>query len=210
MPLWGTEDTAGAKPQIGGRAYNAEKAREIFATAAGWSQVGAGRNTTGKQHELLVAMRGLSTVLIGGTGAGDVGSATEVKASITSMNWNISTYSRAAGGTIAAGTALSISANFNEAVTVTGNPTFLVVNDSRTNHVLAYRSALSTANRVTFTLPIGASNNALQATDVLTIVADAISLAGGAIYDTVSGAGTAAVYANHVDIGTAAGSITVT
>ena len=62
---------------------------------------------------------------------------------------------------------------------------------------------------MTFALEIPASNSALQATDVLSIIADAISLAGGAIYDTVSGAGTAAVYANHVDIGTAAGSITV-
>ena len=182
MPLWGTEDTAGAKPQIGGRAYNAEKAREIFATAAGWSQVGAGRNTTGKQHELLVAMRGLSTVLIGGTGAGDVGSATEVKASITSMNWNISTYSRAAGGTIAAGTALSISANFNEAVTVTGNPTLAVNNAARANHSLVYNASLSTANRMTFVLEIAAAHASLQAGDVLAILAtNQIALAGGGV-----------------------------
>ena len=176
MPLWGTEDTAGAKPQIGGRAYNAEKAREIFATAAGWSQVGAGRNTTGKQHELLVAMRGLSTVLIGGTGAGDVGSATEVKASITSMNWNISTYSRAAGGT------LSISANYNEAVTVTGNPTLAVNNDSRANHTLTYSAAASTANRMTFTLVIAAGHSSLQDGDVLSINGtNKISLSGGGV-----------------------------
>ena len=182
MPLWGTEDTAAAKPQIGGRSQNAIKAREIFATAAGWSQVGSGRATTGKQHELLVAMRGLSTVLIGGTGAGDVGSATEVKASITSMNWNISTYSRAAGGTIAAGTALSISANFNEAVTVTGNPTLAVNNDSRANHTLTYSAAASTANRMTFTLVIAAGHSSLQDGDVLSINGtNKISLSGGGV-----------------------------
>ena len=28
MPLWGTEDTAAAKPQIGGRSQNAIKARD--------------------------------------------------------------------------------------------------------------------------------------------------------------------------------------
>ena len=176
MPLWGTEDTAAAKPQIGGRSQNAVKAREIFATAAGWSQVGAGRATTGKQHELLVAMRGLSTVLIGGTGAGDTGSATEVKASITSMNWNISSYSRAAGGT------LSISANYNEAVTVTGNPTLAVNNDSRANHTLTYSAAASTANRMTFTLVIAAGHSSLQDGDVLSINGtNKISLSGGGV-----------------------------
>ena len=176
MPLWGTEDTAAAKPQIGGRSQNAIKAREIFATAAGWSQVGAGRATTGKQHELLVAMRGLSTVLIGGTGAGDTGSATEVKASITSMNWNISSYSRAAGGT------LSISANYNEAVTVTGNPTLAVNNDSRANHTLTYSAAASTANRMTFTLVIAAGHSSLQDGDVLSISGtNKISLSGGGV-----------------------------
>ena len=116
MPLWTNADTVAGKPQIGGRAYNEEYKRELFATVAGWSKVGAGRSTTGKDHEVLVAIRGLST-----TGMGD-GGATAVKANITSMNWNISSYSRAAGGT------LSISVNFNEAVTVTGSPTLAVNN----------------------------------------------------------------------------------
>ena len=193
MPLWGTEDTAAAKPQIGGRSQNAIKAREIFATAAGWSQVGSGRATTGKQHELLVAMRGLSTVLIGGTGAGDVGSATEVKASITSMNWNISSYSRAAGGT------LSISANYNEAVTVTGNPTLAVNNDSRANHSLVYNAAASTANRMTFILTIAAAQTTVQAGDVLAILAtNQVALAGGGV---VGADGQAALITHAADMG---------
>jgi len=192
MPLWGTEDTAAAKPQIGGRSQNAIKAREIFATAAGWSQVGSGRATTGKQHELLVAMRGLSTVLIGGTGAGDTGSATEVKASITSMNWNISSYSRAAGGT------LSISANYNEAVTVTGNPTLAVTNDSRSNHTLTYSAAASTANRMTFTLVIAAGHASLQDGDVLSVNGtNKISLSGGGV---VGADGQAALITHAADL----------
>ena len=192
MPLWGTEDTAAAKPQIGGRSQNAIKARDIFATAAGWSQVGAGRATTGKQHELLVAMRGLSTVLIGGTGAGDTGSATEVKASITSMNWNISSYSRAAGGT------LSISANYNEAVTVTGNPTLAVTNDSRSNHTLTYSAAASTANRMTFTLVIAAGHASLQDGDVLSVNGtNKISLSGGGV---VGADGQAALITHAADL----------
>ena len=192
MPLWGTEDTAGAKPQIGGRAYNAEKAREIFATAAGWSQVGAGRATTGKQHELLVAMRGLSTVLIGGTGQ-TAGTSAQVKASITSMNWNISSYSRAAGGT------LSISVNFNEAVTVTGNPTLAVNNSARANHSLVYNAAASTANRMTFILTIAAAQTTVQAGDVLAILAtNQVALAGGGV---VGADGQAALITHAADMG---------
>ena len=197
MPLWGTEDTAAAKPQIGGRAYNAEKAREIFATSAGWSQVGSGRATTGKQHELLVAMRGLSTVLIGGTGQ-TAGSSAQVKASITSMNWNITTWDVSNGGTLAAGTSLSISANFNEAVTVTGSPTLEVTNGNqgtgsgRGPHSLIYNVANSTANRMTFiAADIGAASNTIKAGDILVVGADKIALAGGGI---VGADGQAALY----------------
>jgi len=194
MPLWGTEDTAAAKPQIGGRAYNAAKAREIFATTAGWSQVGAGRATTGTQHELLVAMRGLSTVLIGGTGQ-TAGTSTQVKASITSMNWNIDSYSYAAGGSIAAGTALSISVNFNEAITVTGGaPTLAVNNDSRANLSFAYNASLSTANRMTFVKEYGVNNSAAQATDVLSVAGTNQVAAGGA---TIVGADGQAALITH-------------
>ena len=215
MPLWGTEDTAAAKPQIGGRSQNAIKAREIFATAAGWSQVGSGRATTGKQHELLVAMRGLSTVLIGGTGQ-TAGSSAQVKASITSMNWNITTWDVSNGGTLAAGTSLSISANFNEAVTVAsgGSMKLVVTNGNqgsgsgRGPHNLLYVSGTG-SNRLTFELAIAAAQNTIKADDVLVIGANAIAHAGGsAIYDTVAGAGTAAVITNSAGIGTAAGSIT--
>ena len=208
MPLWGTEDTLEGKPKIFGRSLLAtgitnDPRAKVYATTSGWVTKPV---KVGGTPETLVAIRGLSTRTGVVTGFAAAGLAA---ATLTSINWNITSYTASVAGTNAAGTALSVSANFNEAVTVTGNPTFAVVNDSRTNHVLLYRSADSTANRVTFALEIGASHSSLQATDVLTIVADAISLAGGAIYDTVSGAGTAAVYANHVDIGTAAGSITV-
>ena len=192
MPLWGTEDTAAAKPQIGGRAYNAEKAREIYATAAGWSQVGAGRATVGKKEEVLVAIRGLSTVLIGGTGQ-TAGTSTQVKANITSINWNISSYSRAAGGT------LSLSVNFNEAVTVTGTPTLAVNNSARANHSLTYSIADSTANRMTFTLPITAGHASLQAGDVLAILAtNQVALAGGGV---VGADGQAALITHAADMG---------
>ena len=193
MPLWGTGDDAAAKPKIGGRSQNAEKAREIYATAAGWSQVGAGRATAGKQDETLVAIRGLGTVLMRDGGA------TAIKANITSMNWNIDSYSYAAGGTLAAGTALSISVNFNEAITVTGGaPTLSVNNSARANHSLAYNASLSTANRMTFVLEIAAAHASLQAGDVLSVNATNQVAAGGA---TIAGADGQAALITHTGLG---------
>ena len=187
MPLWTNEDPVAGKPKIGGRAYNEEYKRQLFATVQGWAKVGAGRATTGKDHEVLVAIRGLSTAVIGDGGA------TAVKANITSMNWNISSYSRAAGGT------LSISANFNEAVTVTGNPTLAVNNDSRANHSLVYNAAASTANRMTFILTIAAAQTTVQAGDVLAILAtNQVALAGGGV---VGADGQAALITHAADMG---------
>ena len=187
MPLWTNADTVAGKPKIGGRAYNEEYKRQLFATPQGWAKVGAGRATTGKDHEVLVAIRGLSTAVIGDGGA------TAVKANITSMNWNISSYSRAAGGT------LSISANFNEAVTVTGNPTLAVNNDSRANHSLVYNAAASTANRMTFILTIAAAQTTVQAGDVLAILAtNQVALAGGGV---VGADGQAALITHAADMG---------
>jgi hypothetical protein len=178
----------------------------IYATTAGWVQENAGRTGKSAMPEVLVAIRGLSTRA---TSEGDTWTtAAMAEANITSINWNISSYTAAVAGTHADGTALSVSVNFNEAVTVTGVPTLTVVNDSRTNHTLTYREADSTSNRVTFTLEIGASDNALQATDVLTIGENAIAHAGGStIKDTVSTNN--AVITNAPGIGTTAGSITV-
>ena len=187
MPLWTNTDDVAGKPKIGGRAYNEEYKRQLFATAQGWAKVGAGRATTGKDHEVLVAIRGLSTTVIGDGGA------TAVKASITSINWNISSYSRAAGGT------LSLSVNFNEAVTVTGTPTLAVNNSARANHSLAYSIADSTANRMTFTLEIAAGHASLQAGDVLSINGtNKISLSGGGV---VGADGQAALITHAADMG---------
>ena len=213
MPLWGTEDTLEGKPKIHGRSLLADPQAPgvvdprtgIYATTAGWVQDGVGRTGKSAMPEVLVAIRGLSTRTGAVTGFEAAGLA---ESTLTSINWNITSYTAAVAGTHAAGTALSVSANFNEEVVVAGNPTLTVINDSRTNHVLLYRSALSTTNRVTFTLPIGASNNALQATDVLTIGNNAIALAGGSIKDISTNS---AVYANTGgadSIGSAAGSIT--
>jgi len=210
MPLWGTEDTLEGKPKIHGRSLLAtvqapgvvDPRTGIYATTSGWVQSGTGRGTT--DPEVLVAIRGLSTRTGVATGFAAAGLD---ESTLTSINFNISSYVAAVAGTDADGTSLSVSANFNEEVVVDGVPTLTVVNSARANHVLLYRSALSTANRVTFTLPIGASDSALQATDELSIAVNAIALAGGSTIKDIST--NSAVYANTATIGTNAGSITV-
>ena len=206
MPLWGTEDTLEGKPKIHGRSLldatqtpgQLDPRTGIYATTAGWVQQGVGRTGKDIMPEVLVAIRGLSTRA---TGEGDTWTtAAMAQANITSFNWNISTWSRAAGGT------LSVTANFNEAVDVTGTPQLTVVNDSRANHTLSYASGTGT-NRLTFTLVIAAAHASLQATDVISIGANAMAHAGGsAIVDDVDAGN--AVITNSAGIGAATGTIT--
>ena len=206
MPLWGTEDTLEGKPKIHGRSLldatqtpgELDPRTGIYATTAGWVQGGAGRTGKNLMPEVLVAIRGLSTRA---TGEGDTWTtAAMAQANITSFNWNISSYSRAAGGT------LSVTANFNEAVDVTGTPRLTVVNAARTNHTLSYASGTG-SNRLTFTLVIAAAHASLQAGDVLSVGANAIAHNGGSTIKDDVGAGNS-VITNSAGIGAATGTIT--
>ena len=205
MALWGTTDDLAAKPKIFGRSLLAtgitnDPRAGVYATTAGWVQQGA----DGVSEEVLVAIRGLSTRTGTATGFAAAGLAA---ASITSVNWNDMTYSRAAGDTV------SVSVNFNETVTVSaGNPTLLVTNVTAAGRNITLGGAGqwsgSGTNRLTFTKVIPAANAAWVVGDVLSIAAQ--SIAGGAtIHDTVAGAGTAAVVAISTGIGDAAGDVTV-
>ena len=206
MPLWGTEDTLEGKPKIHGRSLldatqtpgELDPRTGIYATTAGWVQGGAGRTGKNLMPEVLVAIRGLSTRA---TGEGDTWTtAAMAQANITSFNWNISTWSRAAGGT------LSVTANFNEAVDVTGTPRLTVVNDSRSNHTLSYASGTG-SNRLTFTLVIAAAHASVQAGDVLSVGANAMAHNGGSTIVDDVGAGNS-VITNSAGIGAATGTIT--
>ena len=208
MPLWGTEDTLEGKPKIHGRSLLADPQAPgvvdprtgIYATTAGWVQDGVGRTGKGVMPEVLVAIRGLSTRTGAVTGFAAAGLA---ESTLTSINFNISSWSRAEGGIF------SVSANFNEEVVVAGLPTLLVTNDTGSRNVtLQYLVADSTTNRVTFTKPIAAAAGDIHAGDVLTIAVNAIALAGGSIKDISTNS---AVYANTGgadSIGSAAVSIT--
>ena len=201
MPLWGTGDTKDAKPKIFGRSLLADGITNdpraaVYGTTAGWVQPGTGRGTT--DPEVLVAIRGLTTRSGTATGFTAGGMA---EANITSYNWNITTFDKSDGGT------LSVTANFNEGVTVTGTPQLTVTNDQRANHTLNYASGTGT-NRLTFTLAIGAADAATNAGDVLSIGTNAMAHNGGStIVDTIST--NAAVITNIAGIGTAVGTITV-
>ena len=212
MPLWGTEDTLEGKPKIHGRSFltspqtpgQVDPRTGIYATTAGWVQAGVGRSGKNAMPEILVAIRGLSTRSAAAEGFGGTAMA---QANITSFNWNITTFDKSAGGT------LSVTANFNEAVDVTGTPKLGVTNGNqgsgsgRGPHNLTYASGTGT-NRLTFTLAIAAANAATNAGDILVVGANSIAQVGGStIVDDVGGGN--AVITNSAGIGTATGSITV-
>jgi len=163
MGLWGASDAAEDKPKH----FTTEQKEEIVANEHGWTvKAGstlAGNDNTGADPEILVFIRGLDNKL----GVGD----------IVGFDWNISAFDKSDGGT------LSVTAHFNEAVTVTGTPQLTVTNDSRSNHTLSYASGSGTS-ALTFTLAIGAANSATSADDVLSIAANAMALNSGTIKDT--------------------------
>tara|TARA_B100001750_G_C15511306_1_gene603878 strand:- start:2367 stop:2936 length:570 start_codon:yes stop_codon:yes gene_type:complete len=187
MALWGGSDADEAKPKW----LTTEEKRAVYATNRGWVKADA----SGTGEEVLVAIRGLSTRTSTG---GDVTGLNV--ADVSSINWNITTFDKSAGGT------LSVTVNYNEQVDVTGTPQLTVVNDQRANHTLSYASGTAT-NRLTFTLVIGAANAATNAGDVLSIGANAMSLNGGTVKE--KGTSANATITNAAGIGTGAGTITV-
>ena len=110
-PLWGASDSDESKPK---NLTTAEK-KEVFANGSGWVREAgsalSGNNNTSADPELLVAISGLAVSL----GAADV----------TEVEWITTTADKSAGFT------LSVRGRYNEAVTVTGNPTLAVTNGNQ-------------------------------------------------------------------------------
>ena len=195
MPLWGNSDSDESKPK---NLTTAEK-KEVFATNSGWvreaGSAWSGNGNADADPEVLVAVGGLA----GSIGAADV----------TEVEWITTAADKSDGFT------LSVRVRYNEAVTVTGNPTLAVTNGNqgsgsgRGPHSLVYASGTGTKELV-FSLAIAANNAATNANDVLSIGNQNIAKPGGAtMKDTADGTTDAAV-AISADQGTAAGSITVT
>ena len=163
MGLWGASDATEDQPKH----FTTEQKEDVVANEHGWTvkagSVLTGNDNTSADPEILVFIRGLDNKL----GVGD----------ITGFDWNISEFDKSEGGT------LSVTAHFNEAVTVTGTPQLTVTNDTNSNHTLSYASGSGTS-ALTFTLAIGAANAATDADDVLSIAANAMALNSGTVKDT--------------------------
>jgi len=194
MSLWGNSDADESKPK---NLTTAEK-KEVYATASGWVREAgsalSGNSNTSADPEVLVAISALSTNL----GAADV----------TEVEWITTAADKSAGFT------LSVRVRYNEAVTVTGNPTLAVTNGNqgsgsgRGPHSLVYASGTGT-NELVFSLAIAAANAATNADDILTIGAQNIAKPGGATMKDATGTASDAAVAISGAQGTAAGGITV-
>jgi len=153
-----------------------------------------GNGNTSADPEVLVAIGGL----MGATGTTGLGEAT-----IQTVDWNITTFDKSAGGT------LSVTVRYNEAVTVAvSNPTLIVTNDTNANHTLTYSAGTGT-HELTFTLAIAAANAATDADDVLSIAAQSIVLASSSTIVDTGSTPTNAELAISSAMGTACGTVTV-
>ena len=193
MPLWGSgREGSEKKPTY----LNTADQQVTYATPKGWTQPAQGNGNAAADREVLVAIGGLSKA----QASEKTGIAA---ATISSVNWNISTFDKSAGET------LSVTVNYNEAIDVAtggGTPTIVVTNDQRANHTLSYASGTGT-NRLTVTLVIAAANAATNAGDILSVAAQNVAKNSGTIKD--AGASTNAQIAISAGHGTATGTVTV-
>ena len=166
MALWGASDSDESKPK---HLTTAQK-KEVFASEKGWvieaGSAQSGNSNTSAKPIVLVA---------GGSFAISLG-----KADITEVEFvNTVALDKSAGFT------LNMRVRFNEPVVVTGTPQFLVTNNtaSARNLTCDYLSGSGT-NELIFTEPVAANNAATNASDVLKVVANPVSLNSGTILDT--------------------------
>ena len=177
MGSWGATDANESKP---GYLTSVEK-RSAYATTKGWVYPAAGNDNAAADPEVLVAIGGLS-------------GATKLNvADISSLNWAVSSFSRAAGGKISA------VVNYNEEVTVTGTPRVLLTNSrGGANFNLSFASGSGT-NRLTFDITIPANDATTTVGDVLSMGIDAVNLNSGTIKE--KGSNTNATI-NHAAVAT--------
>jgi hypothetical protein len=194
MPLWGAVEGSEALPKW----LTTAQQKDVYATNSGWvveaGSAMTGNGNTSADPEVLVAIGGLAGVS-GTTGLGE--------ATIQSVNWDITTFDKSAGGT------LSVTVRWNEPVVVAvSNPTLIVTNDTNANHTLTYASGTGT-HELTFTLVIAAANAATDADDVLSVAAQSIVLASSSTIKDTGATATDAELAISAAQGTACGTITV-
>ena len=194
MPLWGAVEGSEKLPNF----LTTAQQKDVYATNSGWvveaGSAMTGNGNTSADPEVLVAIGGLAGVS-GTTGLGE--------ATIQSVNWDITTFDKSAGGT------LSVTVRWNEPVVVAvSNPTLIVTNDTNANHTLTYASGTGT-HELTFTLVIAGGNSATSAGDVLSVAAQSIVLASSSTIKDTSDTPANAELAISSAQGTACGTITV-
>jgi hypothetical protein len=200
MPLWGSgREGSEKKPTY----LNTAEQQVTYATPKGWTQPSQGNGNALADREVLVAIGGLS--LAQATEKTGIAAAT-----ISSVNWNISTFSKAATGNL-----LTVTVNYNEVVTVAvSNPTIVVTNGNegsgsgRGPYTLTYASGTAT-NRLTFTWPIAAGHGSTNVGDILTVGAQSVVLASSSTISDVDGVVGAQGLVITAAQGTGAGTITV-
>ena len=189
MSSWGTTD--GTKPKF---LTDAEK-KLVFANSSGWvleagseSSKFTGNDNPDADPEILVAIGELATSL---------GAAT-----ITEIEFVTTAFDKSDGGNI------DVRVRYNEQVTVTGTPRFLITNQtSSSRNITANFLSGNNTNELVFRKTIAANNAATNANDVLKVVANPVSLNGGTVKD--KGTNTNAEITSAASIGTAAGTLTV-
>ena len=190
MSLWGVTD--GTKPKF---LTDAEK-KLVFANQSGYvlesgaeSAQYTGNNNPDATPEVLVAIGELAT---------RIGAAT-----ITEIEFMTTAFSKGAGGTI------SMRVRYNEEVTVTGVPRFVINNTTNASrHQTCTYVSGSGSNELIFGKTLSAGSGDINASDVLNVIANPLAQhSGSTIKD--KGTSTNAEITSSTAIGTAAGTLTI-
>ena len=171
MPLWGITDES--KPKW---LTDSEK-KEVYANSSGWVVEGGstmtGNGNVDAQPEVLCCIGELADRLQNAT-------ITEIEF-ITPLAGG--TFDKSAGGNI------SVRVRWNEAVTVTGTPHFVVNNKtSNARHQTCLYVSGSGTNELVFTKTLGAASADINASDELNVIANPLAQSGGS---TIKDTGTA-------------------
>ena len=173
MALWGTTAAAdNNKPKFLPADEDSDYNKaECYATNAGWVIDGAatGNGNTSADPEVLVAIRGL---------AGASATTGLKTATITSFRFSPGTTDTTDHTAGSSSQRVSVTITWDEAITVTGNPTVVIANDAPADHTCVYVSGTGT-NRLIFRV----ANQTLAAGDVMTIGGANVVLAGGTLKD---------------------------
>jgi hypothetical protein len=175
MPLWGTtHDAITNKPKWLPVDENSDNRKaDVYATNAGWVQAAgsaaSGNDSTTADPEVLVAIG----MLAGASATTGLKTPT-----ITSFRFSPGTTGVTDHTAGTSSQRVSVTITWDEAITVTGNPTILISNTVSADHTCVYVSGTGT-NRLIFRV----ANQTLAAGDVMTIGGANVVLAGGTLKD---------------------------